>query len=143
MSKIFLWKPSDSVDVALIDQQHQELFDTAQHLYDALKRADGTAVAEEVFSRLVGYSSNHFAAEEALMAKQNYPSLKSHRFEHRAFTTQLHEFQKDFQAGHKSVVTALLLYLQKWIKAHVQGADHHFAEFLKAHAQAKAQSAGQ
>ena len=69
MSQIFRWKQTDSVDVELLDRQHQELFETAQELYDALKRADGLAVAEHVFSRLIDYSTNHFADEEALMQK--------------------------------------------------------------------------
>ena len=141
MSKIFCWKPSDSVDGALLDQQHQALFASAQQLFDALSRGEGPSVAEEVFGCLVDYSANHFAAEEALMQQQNYPRLKSHRAEHRAFTTKLREFQQDFQSGKKSVVTDLLPYLQDWIKAHVQGADHQLGEFLKAN-QAQAKGAG-
>jgi hypothetical protein len=33
MSKIFYWKPTDSVDVGLIDRQHKELLEIAEELY--------------------------------------------------------------------------------------------------------------
>jgi hemerythrin len=131
--KIFSWKPSDSVDIALLDQQHQALFEVTQQLYDALSRADGLSVAEEVFSRLVEYSANHFATEERLMEKHNYPSLKTHRLEHRVFTNKLMVFKKDFRAGNNGVPSSMLPYLQSWIKDHVQRADRQYAEFLKAH----------
>jgi len=142
VSKLFSWKPTDSVDGALLDQQHQALFATVERLYDALRQANGLAVAGEVFSRLLDYSLNHFAAEEALMEKQRYPRLKSHREEHRAFTSELRKFQKDFQAGNKNVVALLLPYLQNWIKVHVQGADHQYGEFLKVQAASRAQAQG-
>jgi hemerythrin len=131
--KIFSWKPSDSVDVALLDRQHQALFEIAQQLYDALSRADGIAVAEDVFNRLMEYSANHFAAEERLMEKHEYPSLKTHRAEHRAFSNKLTEFKKNFKAGNASVLSDMLPYLQSWIKDHVQRSDHQYSEFLKAH----------
>jgi len=131
MSQIFCWKQTDSVDGDLIDRQHQALFATAQDLLDALSRADGLAVAEDVFSRLVDYSANHFAAEEKLMEKLHYTGLKTHRAEHRAFTDKLLAFKKDFKAGNGSVVSMMLPYLQHWIKEHVQGADHRLGEFMK------------
>jgi hemerythrin len=142
MNKLFLWKQTDSVDGDLLDRQHQELFQTVQELYDALKRADGLAVAEHVFSRLIDYSTNHFAAEEALMQKQQYPAFASHRAEHQAFTRKLLSFQKSFQAGNGSVVSDLLPYLQAWIKNHVQNADHQYGEFLKANDARRGQAAG-
>ncbi len=141
-AKIFSWKQTDSVDVAMLDRQHQELFKTVQELYDALARADGLAVAEYVFGRLIDYSANHFEAEEALMEKDRYPGFKAHQAEHQAFTTKLLAFQKDFHAGNKGVVAALLPYLQGWIKHHVQYADHQYGEFLKTQRAGRAHGAG-
>jgi hemerythrin-like metal-binding protein len=142
MTRLFSWKLTDSVDVELLDRQHQALFATVQELYDALARADGVAVAEDVFSRLVDYSSNHFAAEEALMKQHNYPRFKTHQFDHRNFSQQLLNFENDFRAGNQSVVATLLPYLQQWIKNHVQGADHQFGEFMKSQTKAKSGAAG-
>ena len=133
MGKIFSWKPSDNVDIALLDQQHRALYAIAQELYDALSRADGVSVAEDVFTRLMEYSANHFAAEERMMEKHDFPHLKTHRLEHRAFATRLMAFKKNFKAGNASVLSDLLPYLQCWIKDHVQRSDHQYSEYLKAH----------
>lgn len=142
MSKLFAWKQSDSFGVVVLDRQHQELFDTAQQLYDALTRADGVGVAEDIFSRLMDYSSNHFADEEALMKQHHYPRLRTHQAEHRAFTDELLGFRREFRAGNDSVPSNLLPYLQQWIRSHTEGADRHFAEFMKPIAKAKGTSAG-
>lgn len=142
MTKLFSWKQNDSLGVVVLDRQHQELFDTAQQLYDALTRADGVGVAEDIFSRLMDYSSHHFADEEVLMQQHHYPRLKSHQAEHRSFSYELMNFRKEFRAGNQSVVSSLLPYLQHWIKNHTQGADLHFAEFMKPIVIAKGQSAG-
>src|ERR1700688_4795249 len=104
MPKLFAWKETDSVDVDLLDRQHQALFEVAQELYDALSRAEGMEVAEDVFSRLIDYSTNHFQAEENLMEKQQYPRLKTHREEHRAFADELRNFKKGFHAGDRKGV---------------------------------------
>lgn len=131
MARIFSWKQTDSVDAELLDRQHQALFKVVRELYDALSRAAGLEVAEDVFSRLVDYSLNHFQTEESLMEKQQ-PPFKTHRVKHRDFTSELRTVRKDFQLGNKGVLVNLLLYLQQWIKNHTQGADHEHAKFLKA-----------
>ena|SRR2546426_10005519 len=143
MSRIFRWNPTDSVDLGLIDCQHKELLETAEELHEALSRADGLAVAEHVFIRLIDYMSNHFAAEEKLMEQYHYPQLKSHRAEHNEFASKLLAFQHDFKAGKQSVVTTMLPYLQDWIKNHVHGSDHHFGDFIKVNTKANTQAAGQ
>jgi hemerythrin len=131
MDKIFRWKPTDAVNVALLDRQHQALFETAQELYDALSRGDGMAVAEDIFAKLMDYSSNHFAAEEALMEKHRFPGIRAHQEDHRAFITQLMIFKDAFNEGSGSALANMLPYLQYWIKHHVQGADRQYSEFLK------------
>ena len=65
------------------------------------------------------------------MEKQQ-PPFKTHRVEHRDFTSELRTLREDFQLGNKGVLVNLLLYLQQWIKNHAQGADHEHAKFLKA-----------
>ena len=141
MPKIFSWKQSDSVDVELLDRQHQAMFKVVQELHEALSRAEGMQVAEDVFSRLMDYSTNHFEAEESLMEKQHYPRLKSHRAEHRAFADELQTFKEAFRAGNQNVVVNLLPYLQQWIKNHVQGADRQYGEYLKTRGDWRAEGA--
>src|SRR5690242_9857760 len=121
MSRIFRWKPNDSVDLGMIDQQHKELLETAEELHQALSRADGLAVAENIFTRLIDYVSNHFSAEEKLMEQYRYHQIKPHQAEHREFESKLLAFQQEFHGGRQSLVTTLLPYLQNWIKGHVHG----------------------
>jgi len=128
----FEWKDSYSVKVVALDNQHKKLFATAEELHKAMLAGQGRDKAAEVLNRLIDYTVDHFATEEKMMEKHNYPLLATHRAEHRALTDKVVTFRKEYDAG-KVAIPMLMTFLLDWLKHHIQTVDQKYSGFLNAH----------
>jgi len=124
------WNESYSVQVESFDQQHQTLFRTINELHDALRAGHGKDLVGTVLQRLIDYTASHFAAEEAVLERNGYPELATHRAAHKALVSQVLKFQKDFKAGSPGVAIELMQFLQKWLNEHIQNTDKKYGAFL-------------
>lgn len=88
---VFRWTDIYKVNVAILDQQHQGLFDTVNELERALRLGEGNAAIDGILDRLVTYAGLHFAAEESLMERHDFPGLSTHRIQHEMFRTKTTE----------------------------------------------------
>jgi len=133
MSTAFQWKDSYSVKVMALDTQHKKLFDLINELHGAMSQGHGKDVAGDVLRRLIDYTVSHFSAEEKLMEKHNFPGLVAHRAEHKALTDKVLAFKKEFDAGQTNVTPQLMMFLQQWLKNHIQSVDQQYGDFMNAH----------
>ena len=84
----FRWTEAFRVNIAVLDQQHQQLIDTMNQLDQALRKGEGKAVLDQVLDKLVEYALVHFATEESLMEQHQFRKLadfKGHSLQY--FTT--------------------------------------------------------
>ncbi len=132
MSTAFEWKPSYSVKVVALDNQHKKLFDLVNELHAAMSQGHGKDVAGDVLNRLIDYTVNHFTAEEKLMEKHKFPGLILHRAEHKALTDKVLAFKKEFDAGASNVTPQLMMFLQQWLTNHIQRVDQKYGDYLNA-----------
>ncbi|MGY9005839.1 MAG: bacteriohemerythrin [Alphaproteobacteria bacterium] len=76
---MLIWSDSYMIGVDEIDRDHQKLF-------DIVKKVEIAAQADEC-SKLVDAfleaSRTHFASEESLLSKEEYPDVETHRLYHR------------------------------------------------------------
>jgi len=125
------WKPAYSVKIASLDQQHQKLFSIIDQLQHALEMAKGQSVVKSVLDQLVSYTIQHFQAEEALLEKQGYPALPSHRAQHKALVDKVLNFQKEYAEGKHGVAPQLMMFLQTWLRDHIMKTDMQYSDFLQ------------
>lgn len=78
-ARVFPWSEMYSVNIATLDRQHQELIDTVDELEQALRAGEGNGAINHVLEKLVDYATAHFADEESLMEKHDFPELPAHR----------------------------------------------------------------
>lgn len=128
----FRWTQSDSVNIAVLDRQHQQLFETVNDLDQALSAGEGNLVIEPVLDRLVEYALVHFAAEESLMQEHDFPGLPTHRTQHEMFRHKVAEYLEEHRAAKAGVPVSLLFFLKDWLKRHVQKTDKQYSAFLNA-----------
>jgi hemerythrin-like metal-binding protein len=67
------------VNLAVLNQQHQQLFDTVNELDQALRKEEGNAALDPILKKLVDYVLVHFAAEDALLQQHDSPGSCNHR----------------------------------------------------------------
>jgi hemerythrin len=128
----FRWTEAYSVKIAVLDQQHQKLFDTVNELDRALRTGEGSYVIDPILGKLVDYARVHFAEEEALMEKHNFPGLPTHRTQHESFRRKIDGFLEEHKAAKPGVPVSLLFFVQAWLKQHVLKTDQQYCAYLKA-----------
>jgi hemerythrin len=129
---VFRWTLTYKVNVAILDQQHQELFDTVNKLERALRVGEGNAAIDGILDRLMNYAGFHFAAEESLMERHEFPGLSTHLLPHEMFLKRMMTFIERHRAAKPGVSVELLLFLQTWLKTHVLRTDKQYSAFLNA-----------
>jgi hemerythrin len=128
----FRWTEAFRVNIAVLDQQHQQLIDTMNQLDQALRKGEGKAALDAVLDKLVEYALVHFATEESLMEQHQFPGLFSHRAQHEEFRKRLAEYLEAHKASKPGVPVSLLFFMQEWIKEHLSKTDKLYSAFLNA-----------
>src|SRR5208337_1890934 len=109
------WSNEFSVGVEEIDGDHRRLLELLNQLHDAAKTEDGREVLGRVLDGLMLYVGYHFAHEEALFLRTNYPGYERHRRQHQALTITVKEIRDDFQMGRSDALPRQVLdFLKNW-----------------------------
>jgi len=129
---LITWSDRYSVGLATIDKEHQKLVSLVNQLYSAILAGDATAEASKVLDGLAAYTISHFAAEEALMKRYNFPGYTQHKAEHDKLVEQVRQFQSDLKAGKAKLSQELMSFLQTWLIGHILGVDKKYTTYLQA-----------
>ncbi|WP_018963593.1 bacteriohemerythrin [Coprothermobacter platensis] len=129
---VVVWKDEYSVGIKVIDDQHKELFNRVNKLFDDVSQGN-TKTILTTMDFLSSYVVYHFDAEEQLMAKANYPELENHRKEHEWFKHEVSDLRDSISKDGVGVTTTLKLnkLLVDWLINHVTKTDIKFAPFVK------------
>jgi len=133
---MFEWKPEYSVQIPAIDAQHQKLFTLARDLHAAMSQGKGKAVLESALARLIAYTKEHFANEEAFMRKNQFPETEGHKLQHDQLTAQVVDFQNRFSRQESCLTVELMEFLRNWLEKHISGSDQKYAAHIRGRAAA-------
>jgi hemerythrin len=128
----FPWQDRYATGITKIDQQHRQLVDYLNQLYEAMKAGQGQDALANVFLGLVAYTKSHFAAEEGLMKVYQYPDYAAHKAVHDKMAAHVARLQQDFTAGRISSPIQITHFLKDWLAKHIMETDRQYAPFLKA-----------
>jgi hemerythrin len=123
------WSHDLDTGIGVIDNQHKRIVEYLNELNDANKTGNMDEI-NHVLDELVDYTVTHFAFEEELQEKAEYPFLKAHKRVHEIFAKRVVEFQNRSKAG-ENVGGELLGMLKIWLINHIKGDDADYAESVK------------
>lgn len=129
---LMTWNESFSVGVKALDEQHKGLVATLNGLHAAMLAGQAKVVTGELLGRLVKYTAEHFAAEEAMMKRTGYPKFEQHHAKHVDLTTQVKTFADRYQRGEISLNVDLLMFLREWLVNHIQKTDRDYGPWMNA-----------
>jgi len=69
----FKWDESFATGIPECDIQHKKLINMFNAIYDAIRLNVDKKALKEAFDSLINYFEKHFALEEELMEKYEYP----------------------------------------------------------------------
>jgi diguanylate cyclase (GGDEF)-like protein/hemerythrin-like metal-binding protein len=126
------WKPAFACGHAVIDQEHEALFDLANTLLDAAElRESSPAGFEAAFDTLLTHAADHFAHEETILQAHGFANLADHAQLHRTLLDQAREVHAAAHASDVAAVDGLVRFLvSELVAGHMLGADRAFANLF-------------
>lgn len=122
-------KPEYLTNIPLIDEEHQQLFDYANQIYDLLHQefiADKYDNIADILGKLRDYTKKHFADEEAYMESIQYKRLFSQKVQHNEFIQKLDEWDLesiDELENQDETIQEMLNFLTDWLIHHILELD--------------------
>lgn len=126
------WDNRYSVGIPAIDDQHKELLNLTNNLYDACLQGDvkSSEYFKEVVRAVVNYVRFHFMAEEKIMLRVQYPDFAEHKKEHEYFVKKVLDGVKSFEEGHNFVPNVFVRFLREWVLTHIAVSDKRYGEYI-------------
>jgi voltage-gated potassium channel len=126
-SEEIVWSDDLSVGVTAIDEEHRTLVLLANEFRQSLSAGRGREEIARVFDKLLDYTVRHFSHEEGLMRKYDYPGMELQVREHRNFTKQVMELNRDKKYVFPENVSD---FLYSWLRHHIMDIDKELGRFL-------------
>ncbi len=113
-----------------IDAQHASLFEAVNRLHDAMRAGRSREEQANILAFLRSYTVEHFATEEAFMAKSAYPGLDHHRNEHERLLGQVQDLEAKYAAGSMTLSIMVMHFLKDWLTHHIAEEDRKLVDYL-------------
>ena len=131
---MFKWKDNFSVNIKIIDEQHQELFRIGNALYSIISIKDGVDRYDEIMKILYemrDYAIYHFDYEEKLMKENGYLDFENHKRQHNGFINKVKSIDElDVDEKQKKIGMELVIFIADWIENHILKSDMEYKDFL-------------
>ncbi len=127
------WREHLSVGIRRIDEQHKELFRRFDALLTACNQRKGKEEVHGVLRFLDDYIRSHFAMEEQLQKKLDYPYYNEHKAQHETFIKDFRKLQDEFAEGGASLSLVIQTNqtLVKWFINHIHALDQALADYAR------------
>lgn len=129
------WSDYYRVGVDAIDTEHEKLAMMINHIHDDLYGGIVEDKLETHFAALADFAARHFAHEESLFERTQYPDAESHRELHEDLRQRFDTFQESrHKAGEPNVLLAAeLAFLRYWLLDHIDKEDRRACAYLNQH----------
>jgi len=128
----FEWKERMSVGDDMVDSDHQKLIGYLNEMHEAMIAGRGKQVVGEILDKLVAYTKEHFAREEALWKGGHYAGIEQHRKEHKDCIATVTELKAKYATGGVALAIDVMNFLRDWLKTHTLKSDKEAADAIAA-----------
>lgn len=117
-----------------MDNQHGNIVAIGDKLLTLLDLGDSVDHYDEIVSilkELRDYASYHFASEEALFNKLDYPNKDVHMMEHEFFMKKVDKFMEtDIDGAQIESLKSLTDFVMGWVLHHILNTDNEYADII-------------
>ncbi len=110
-----------------MDDQHKRIFDYINQVHAELKLKSPVSKIIPIMENLADFTTKHFADEQVLMEKINYPDLPKQIHEHTALLSKVAEYIEKLKQEEEVDMIAVLVFLKKWLFNHIKVEDQKYS----------------
>jgi len=129
---IFQWREEYNTHIKEMDAHHQELFQTANRLYEEIHSGRNKSVLAETLNFLIRYTQDHFSKEEKLMEDYDFAEYEAHSKHHEQLIFEVQELKSKYEAGEIQMDMSIVNFLKDWIINHILTEDRKYGPDLNA-----------
>lgn len=130
MAIFFPWITSFATGITLIDSQHKKLVDMLNDLFNSMSQAEDREAERKTLEKIFEYTTTHFAVEEKLLLKYDYPDYEAHKQEHGKLKAEVVRLQERQCVGKTRITVQTATFLKDWLKEHILETDMKYVPFL-------------
>ncbi|MEN6586725.1 MAG: bacteriohemerythrin [Sulfuricella sp.] len=133
MQKFHLaWDESrHTLGIASIDGQHRELIDMVNALVEAVEQDCDCERARLQMEHLIRFTQGHFAHEEEMMHRYDFPEREKHALEHKEVLRQAITMLDNFKADDINRAMLVTAFLTDCAENHILNEDRELTVFLQ------------
>lgn len=117
------WKDEYSVGVPAVDEEHRELIDLINTLYDNMRADERQPDVMEFLGEIYARIASHFALEELLMRRHAYDEYRDHKRDHERLLEEIRDIMDDYEDGKLLDDDELARRLDAWFSVHFRTRD--------------------
>jgi hemerythrin len=132
-SNLVTWSATYSVGIKLIDDQHKELLNLVNDMYNHVNNDDEEAERayfQGIIRQVVDYVKIHFATEEKIMKGTRFQGYAGHKRVHDSFILSVVDIIKKFDEGKRVTLIYFTNFIKDWILTHIAIMDKQYFEYL-------------
>ena len=127
---VLTWNEQLSVGIAELDQQHKQLAEMVNDLYDGVGGRRDETVLQRLLHEMIALAGVHFQTEEWYMRSYGFDGYDRHKGEHAALMAKVHDLKSRIDSGQARITSDVVMFLRNWLQGHILGEDMNYAIFL-------------
>ncbi|MDR1105758.1 MAG: hemerythrin family protein [Treponema sp.] len=130
----YQWDSSLETGYDKVDNQHKQLVAALNTIIEASRNGKGSDEIFKTLDFLTGYTIMHFADEEKLQIKYDYPDYLIHKRYHDEFKVTVGELTRRLvkEGPSEEMVNTVTTAIGDWLLNHIKGDDFRMAAYVKA-----------
>lgn len=124
---IMQWDSSLDVGVGAMNDEHKQILDAMNRIYDATEAGRSGDEINRLVERLGAVCVRHFTDEEAYMASIGYPGLRNHKLIHQDLLERYGRHSAEIRAAGGRADHRFFHFLRHWLQSHIKGIDTKYA----------------
>ena len=127
------WSSDLETGYRSIDEQHKQLFETLNDLLWTCQHGGHHDEVKKTMDFLVNYTVKHFADEEEIQIRHNFPEYERHKRLHEDFKLTVSELAERLMQEGASVglIAEMNSTIGDWLISHIKGEDRKVALHAK------------
>lgn len=125
------WKSEWESGIDIIDEQHKELFESANHLINSYLTNISVTQTLPKLDKVINHIIDHFCTEERALIKVGYPEYERHKEIHNGLVKKALHYRKLYKTGEIKASEFFSFLIDEVIVGHTLNSDVEFMEYTK------------
>lgn len=122
------WLDSYNIGNAIIDEQHRGIISLINSLFYAIENRFSKAVLAPIWNMMDDYAMIHFATEERILERAEYPRIEEHKKIHGGLMTRMQTVRNE--SIHEQDPDIALIFLRTWWTNHICEEDRKYSKWV-------------